>query len=216
STKYNLSPNHLTEHLVSIYRGSKLKHISNIALNSTSIEWISSLLLCLVDPEHPYVFDSKIDINSKINLFHEINFEGIMFIDPSDINHYGRLADFVKILKITAKLSGEKYLSLNENELLTLKNYLKKSPQEIADFLKIPIIFHTSDSVKFYGKENYELKTKNIVHKKTFVGAGDCFNGSFLHQILNSSSVVDSLEFAIKSASYLIETSQYPTQSTIY
>ncbi|MCK5304174.1 MAG: carbohydrate kinase family protein [Candidatus Heimdallarchaeota archaeon] len=216
STKYNLSPDHLTEHLVSIYRGSKLKHISNIALNSTSIEWISSLLLCLVDPEHPYVFDSNIDINSKINLFHDINFEGIMFIDPSDISHYERLADLVKILKITAKLSGEKYLSLNEHELLTLKNYLKKSPQEIADFLKIPIIFHTSDSVKFYGKENYELKTKNIVHKKTFVGAGDCFNGSFLHQILNSSSVVDSLEFAIKSASYLIETSQYPTQSTIY
>ena len=139
-----------------------------------------------------------------------------MFIDPSDISRYERLAELVKILKATAKLSGEKYLSLNEHELLTLKNYLRKSPQEIADFLKIPLIFHTSDYVKFYGKENYELKTKNIVHKKTFVGAGDCFNGSFLHQILNSSSVVDSLEFAVESASYLIETSQYPTQSTIY
>ena len=216
SANNNLSPDHLTEHLVSIYRGSKLKHISNIALNSTSIEWIGSLLLCLVDPEHPYVFDSKIDTDSKINLFHDIDFEGIMFIDPSDISHYERLTELVKILKTTAKLSGEKYLSLNEHELLALKNYLKKSPQEIADFLEIPLIFHTSNFVKFYGKENYELKTKNIVHKKTFVGAGDCFNGSFIHQILNSSSVVDSLEFAIESASYLIETGQYPTQSTIY
>ncbi len=211
SAKNNLSPNHLTEHLVYIYRGSKLKQISNIALNSTSIEWISSLLLCLVDPEHPYVFDSKIDVDAKINLLEDASFEGIMFIDPSDISHYERLGDFVKILKSTVKLSGEKYLSLNEHELLTLKNYLNKSPQEIADFLDIPLIFHTSDVVKFYGKENYELKTKNIVHKKTFVGAGDCFNGSFLHQILNSSSVVDSLEFAIESASYLIETGQYPT-----
>ncbi len=215
SVKNNLSPDHLTERLASIYRGSKLKNISNVALNSTSIEWISSLLLCLVDPEHPYVFDSKIDIDSKISLFQDTSFEGIMFIDPSDISNYVRLADFIKILKTTAKLSGEKYLSLNEHELLTLKNYLKKSPQEIADFLKIPLIFHTSDSVKFYGKENYELKTRNITHKKTFVGAGDCFNGSFLHQILNSSSVVDSLEFAIKSASYLIETSRYPTKSTL-
>ncbi|MHA1200913.1 MAG: PfkB family carbohydrate kinase [Candidatus Heimdallarchaeaceae archaeon] len=215
SVKNNLSPNHLTDHLVAIYRGSKLKHISNIALNSTSIEWISSLLLCLVNPEHPYVFDSKIDVDSKISLLQDTSFEGIMFIDLSDISYYERLADLVKILKSTAKLSGEKYLSLNEHEMLTLKNYLKKSPQEIADFLKIPLIFHTSDFVKFYGKENYELKTKNIIHKKTFVGAGDCFNGSFLHQIYNSSSLVDSLEFAIESASYLIETGQYPTQSTI-
>jgi hypothetical protein len=211
SVKNNLSPEHLTEHLVYIYRGSKLKQISNIALNSTSIEWISSLLLCLVDPEHPYVFNSKIDVDSKIELLKDTSFEGIMFIDPSDISHYERLGDFVKILKSTAKLSGEKYLSLNEHELLALKNYLKKSPQEIVDFLEIPLIFHTSDFVKFYGKENYELKTKNIVHKNTFVGAGDCFNGSFLHQILNSSSVVDSLEFAIESASYLIETGKYPS-----
>jgi hypothetical protein len=215
SVKNNLSPNHLTEKLVSIYRGSKLKHISNIALNSTSIEWISSLILCLVNPEHPYVFDSKVDVVSKISLLQDTSFEGIMFIDPSDISHFERLADFVKILKSTAKLSGEKYLSINEHEMLALKNYLKKSPQEIADFLNIPLIFHTSDFVKFFGKENYELKTKNIVHKKTFVGAGDCFNGSFLHQILNSSSLVDSLEFAIESASYLIETGQYPTQSSI-
>jgi len=210
SIRNNLSPDHLTEYLVSIYRESKLKQISNIALNSSSIEWISSLLLCLVDPEHPYVFDSKIDVNSKISLLQDTSFEGIMFIDPSDISKYERLAELVKILKATAKLSGEKYLSLNEHELLTLKNYLKKSPQEIADFLKIPIIFHTSDFVKFYGKEHYELETKSIIQKKTFVGAGDCFNGSFLHQALNSSSVVDSLEFAIESASHLIETGQYP------
>ncbi len=211
SVKNNLSPNHLTENLVNIYRKSKLKQISNIALNSTSIEWISSLILCLVDPEHPFVFDSKIDIDAKLNLMKDTSFDGIMFIDPSDISHFERLGDFVKMLKSTAKLRGEKYLSLNENELLTLKNYLNKSPQEITDFLKIPLIFHTSDFVKFYGKENYELNTKNILHKKTFVGAGDCFNGSFLHQILNSSSVEDSLEFAIESASYLIETGYYPT-----
>ena len=211
SVKNNLSPDHLTEHLVNIYRGSKLKQISNIALNSTSIEWISSLYLCLVDPEHSYVFDSKIDVNAKLNLLKDTSFDGIMFIDPSDISHFERLSDFVKILKSTAKLRGEKYLSLNEHELITLRNYLNKSPQEITDFLEIPLIFHTSEFVKFYGKENYEFKTKNILNKKTFVGAGDCFNGSFLHKILNSSSVEDSLGFAIESASYLIETGFYPT-----
>ncbi|MHA2358575.1 MAG: PfkB family carbohydrate kinase, partial [Candidatus Heimdallarchaeaceae archaeon] len=45
----------------------------------------------------------------------------------------------------------------------------------------------------------------------TFVGAGDCFNGAFLHMIFDSVSIRDSLEFAVKCASHLIETGIYPT-----
>ena len=90
-----------------------------------------------------------------------------------------------------------------------------KSPQELAKMLEFPIILHTSNIVKFFGKKYLELQTKKLGKKTTFVGAGDCFNGSFLHSILDSYSVYDSLKYAIESASYLIETGFYPTGNVI-
>jgi len=82
----------------------------------------------------------------------------------------------------------------------------------MSEFLDIPIIFHTAEKVMYFGKENYELKTKTLNQKKTFVGAGDCFNGGFLHSIFNSSSILDALKFAIETSSHLIETGSYPTE----
>ena len=112
-------------------------------------------------------------------------------------------------------LEGEKYLSVNEHELETLLAVFDNSPQELAKKLEFPIILHTSNVVKFFGKEYFELQTKKPEKKTTFVGAGDCFNGSFLHSIFDSSSVYDSLKCAIESATYLIETGLYPTENVI-
>ena len=92
----------------------------------------------------------------------------------------------------------------------TLKDYFSKSPMELAEFLKIPIILHTSETVSFYWKEVISLKTKKLEYKVKFVGAGDCFNGAFLDARFDSYSIEDSLRYAIAAASHLIETGNYP------
>ena len=212
SVKGNLAPVNLTPELLGIYSKSTLKSISNISLNTTSIEWISSLLLSLIDSQLVEKGKEVPTFPKLLSLFRETSFDGILFIDPCDISHFPRLNDFGLILKQLKKFNGEKYLSVNEFEIQALQNVFNKSPGEISEFLEIPIIFHTADKVKYYGKENYTLSTKTLVQKKTFVGAGDCFNGGFLHSLFNSTSIMDALEFAIDSASHLIETGIYPTK----
>lgn len=211
STKHNLSPAHLDDEICSFFSISKLKPISNVALNSESIELVSSLLLYLYEPDNNYIYDPTIPFKSKLNLIKDFEFDGILFIDPSDISHYDRVLDFIEILKSTRKFYGEKYLSVNEFELRTLQDITGKSPKEIADFFELPLIYHTADFVNFYGSELLELRTKEIQDKKYFVGAGDCFNGSFLHKIFDSNSIYDSLIYAIENASYLIEKGKYPS-----
>ena len=211
SIKSNLAPNDLNAELLELFNKSPLKSISNISLNSTSIEWISSLLLSLIDSS---LIDQVLKLNfpELISLFKEISFDGILFIDPCDITHFPRLSELGQILKQISKFDGEKYLSVNEFEIKTLQNLFNKSPKEMSEFLDIPIIFHTAEKVMYFGEEDYVLNTKTLDQKKTFVGAGDCFNGGFLHSIFNSSSIFDALEFAIEAASHLIETGFYPSK----
>ncbi len=211
SIRSNLAPTNLNPELLEFFNKSPLKSISNISLNSTSIEWISFLLLSLIDPQILEEQVQKLAFPELISLFKETSFDGILFIDPCDISHFPRLNELKKILEQIKKFQGEKYLSVNEFEIKVLQNIFNKSPKELSEFLDIPIIFHTADIVKYFGKENYELSTKTLDQKKTFVGAGDCFNGGFLHSLFNSSSILDSLEFAIETASLLIETGNYPS-----
>ena len=108
-------------------------------------------------------------------------------------------------------MEGEKYLSVNENELRCLSEIFSNSPQQLFELLELPIISHSAEEVIYYGKENIRLISKQLETQKTFVGAGDCFNGSFLHSIFDDNSTEDSLEYAIEAASYLIETGDYPS-----
>ncbi len=210
SIQGNLTPEHLNDELISLYIKSPLKSISNISLNSTSIEWICSILLGLIDPKLLTIDKKDLTFQNMYSQIKEASFDGIMFIDPSDLSNFSRLKELGLILKQIKKFQGEKYLSVNEYEIDSLQKIFNKSPKEIAEYLEVPIIFHTSDYVKFYGKENIKLQTNKLKQKKTFVGAGDCFNGAFLHSLFNSSSINDSLKFAINSASHLIETGEYP------
>ena len=214
SVRGNLAPANLNPKLIEIYDKSPLKSISNISLNSTSIEWICSLLLCLID-SRLLEEDETSKFSRLLSVSQETSFEGILFIDPCDISRFPRLREFGQILKQFRKFRGEKFLSVNEFEIKALQKIFNKSPSEMSDFLDIPIIFHTADFVKYYGKEKYKIPTKKLTQKRSFVGAGDCFNGSFLHSLFNSSSISDAIEFAIESASYLIETGIYPTNELI-
>ena len=180
-----LATEHLSEELLKKYRESPVKSISNIALNSTSIDWISSLLLSLIDKQITLEEIKQLSFEEKLNIFTNTSINGILFIDPSDISAFKDIKDFTRILKKLKLLDGEKYLSVNEYELEALLSVFKESPQELANKLEIPIILHTSKIVKFFGKEYFELQTKPLEKKTTFVGAGDCFNGSFLHSLLN-------------------------------
>lgn len=215
SINNNLATEHLNDKLIEIYRRSPLKSISNIALNSTSMDWISSLLLSLFDRKMCLEELKNLSFEEKLNRFSPTSVDGILFIDPSDISSFKYINEFAQILKKVRLLEGEKYLSVNEHELETLLTVFNKSPQELAKKLELPIILHTSDIVKLFGKKYLELQTKELGKKTTFVGAGDCFNGSFLHSILDSYSIYDSLKCAIESASYLIETGLYPTGNVI-
>jgi sugar/nucleoside kinase (ribokinase family) len=206
-----LSVENLTEEILTTYRNSPLKPISNISLNPTSIEWVSSLLLSLEDKN---TLKSIRESGNQLELLNSCTgsaFEGILFIDPSDISHFDRLKEFCKILKQIKIFEGEKYLSVNEHEIKILNNQFSKTPEELADYLEIPIILHTAEVVSFYGKEIINLKTKELETKLKFVGAGDCFNGAFLDARFDSCSIGESLEYAIDAASYLIETGKYPT-----
>ena len=209
SIKGRLSVEHLTTDVLNLFAQSPLKSISNVALNPTSIEWISSLILRLWSSD----ILTELESHQPMNLLqkkNEIEFDGVLFIDPSDISKYDRMAEFYTFLKETRKLKGEKYLSVNEIELKCLIDFSKKTPQELYSYLELPIIFHSSDEVKLYEKEDMMFVTKKLESTKTFVGAGDCFNGSFLHYIFDNRSIEDSLKFAIEASSHLIETGTYP------
>ncbi|MCG3220937.1 MAG: carbohydrate kinase family protein [Candidatus Heimdallarchaeota archaeon] len=211
SVRSFLSYEHLNEELVEKFKNSPIKSISNVSLNPTSIEWICSLLISLVNynlveemKNQPSPLDALRDVQ-------DTSFEGIIFIDPSDISHFSRVKEFSLFLELLKKFKGEKYLSVNENELKTLQTVFNKDPEELSKHLELPIIFHTSKEVRYYNKKMIKLPTLELKTMKTFVGAGDCFNGAFLHSLFNSSSEEDALKFAIKSATYLIETGDYPT-----
>jgi len=206
-----LSYEHLDDILLEKYVSSPLKSISNVALNPTSIEWICSLLLSLGDIDLSKEENRKLSPTESLHRLDDTSFDGIMLIDPSDISHFLRIKEFAEILNLIKKFKGEKYLSLNEYELNSIQTVFSKNPEDLAAYLQLPIIFHTAKEVRYYGKEFWKIPTKKLESQMTFVGAGDCFNGAFLHQIFNSASIRDSLEFAIESASHLIETGNYPT-----
>jgi sugar/nucleoside kinase (ribokinase family) len=211
SVRSNLSYEHLTEELVELYLKSPIKSISNVSLNPTSIEWICSLMVALFDFNLISEMKNHSSPLDTLKIIPGISYDGILFIDPSDITHFPRIKEFTAFLNQLKKFEGEKYLSVNENELKALQNVYNKSPEELSKHLEIPIVFHTAKEVKFFDKEVISLKTKELRTMKTFVGAGDCFNGAFLHSLFNSSSAENALKFAIESASYLIETGEYPT-----
>ena len=211
SVRSFLSYEHLSQKLVELFNRSPIKSISNVSLNPTSIEWISSLIVSLVDYD---LVDELRNQSSPLDTLKKIqgtSYDGIIFIDPSDITHFPRVKEFSIFLGLLKKFEGEKFLSVNENELKTLQSVFKKSPEELSEHLEIPIIYHTAKEVRFYNHRLIKLPTMNLKTMKTFVGAGDCFNGAFLHSLFDSSSEEDALKFAIKSASYLIETGEYPT-----
>ncbi len=211
SVKSYLSTEHLSADIIDCYRKSPLKSVSNIALNPTSIEWNSSLVLSLWTSDVLEYIHKQTDPLSILKDQKTTYFDGILFIDPSDISHFKKLLELQIFLSELKKLEGDKFLSLNERELKCLTGQFQKNPQELYEFLHIPIIFHSADEVIFYGKNQIKLKTKHLTKKTTFVGAGDCFNGAFIHSFFNNNSVEDSLLFAIESASYLIETGNYPS-----
>ncbi len=210
SVQGNLSIGNLTPKIINYYRESPLKPISNVALNASSVEWISSLLLSLVDENILDRIENEIESLDLLTSCSGVSFDGIIFIDPSDISKYDRIIEFSTILKQLSKFEGEKYLSVNEHELATLTDKFSKSPAELSEHLKLPIIFHSAEQVIFYGKEKIMLKAKELERKVKFVGAGDCFNGAFLDSIFDSCSIEDSLSYAIDAASHLIETGIYP------
>ncbi len=211
SVKGQLSIGNLSEEIIDYYRHSPLKSISNIALNPTSIEWISCLVLSLCSTD---IFENLQKDKTPMDLLRdqkETSFDGVMFIDPSDITNYSRIKEFLGFLHELRKLKGEKYLSVNENEIRFISDQIKKTPKELFEALELPIIYHSANEVIFYGKREIKLSTKKLSTKSTFVGAGDCFNGSFIHSLFNNNSIEDSLKFAIKCASSLIETGEYPS-----
>jgi len=210
-----LSPDLLTQDILSFYNDSAVKPISNLALNDASIEWASSLLLSIDDISNPDIFDINISWEQKLQQVEGLNYEGILFIDPSDITNYVRINEFFSFLKYLKHFQGEKYLSLNENELSALCDVSKKTPSELTNILQIPIIYHTSSEVVYYGSQFYKFKTKNIQSYKTFVGAGDVFNAAVVYMLLRKQKIDISLNFGIKCASYLIETGYYPELSKI-
>ncbi len=213
SVKGFLAPEHLNNRITKMFHSSTLKTISNIALNCKSIEWISSLLLSIIDPDDPILFSSSILFDEKISRFSNTSYEGIIFIDPCDLSEFVRMKELMTILKQLKKLEGEKYLSVNEFELEVLTNAFNKSPGELSEYLCLPIILHTEKLVRFWGKESISLQTNALTKTVTYVGAGDCFNGGFLDEILRSSALVDALKTGISSATFLIETGKYPTKS---
>ncbi|MHA1197918.1 MAG: PfkB family carbohydrate kinase [Candidatus Heimdallarchaeaceae archaeon] len=211
SVQGKLSVENLSADIIKYYRKSPLKSISNIALNPTSIEWISALVLSLWSEDILENLQKGTNTLSLLQEQKETTFEGTIFVDPSDITSFDRLKEFQTFLLELRKLEGEKYLSVNENELRCISEQFQKTPQNLFESLELPIIFHSAAEVIYFGKKNFRLSTKTLNTKKTFVGAGDCFNGSFIHSIFNNNSIEDSLEFAIESASYLIETGNYPS-----
>ncbi|MHA1668801.1 MAG: PfkB family carbohydrate kinase [Candidatus Heimdallarchaeaceae archaeon] len=213
SVESHLSFENLTRELLYKFQKSPVKSLSNIALNKYSIEWISSLLLSLVHEDClPMIHKAK-SFAKIITKYEKTTFEGIMLIDPSDISDFTRMEDFGIILEKLKLFEGKKYLSVNEYEMQRIQTVFSRSPSELADYLNLPIILHTSKFVEFYGKENLRLETKKLQKVVTFVGAGDCFNGSLLHFLLDGNTIEDSLKFAIKATSYLIETGKYPSEN---
>ena len=209
SVKGQLSPENLSPEIIEYYNVSPLKSISNIALNPTSIEWICSLVLSLWSSDDVLDLLHKSNPLQLLNKQPEIDFSGVMFIDPSDISNFSRIKEFQLFLKELKKLHGEKYLSVNEHELKALTHIFHKTPKELFSTIEFPVIFHSASEVIFYGKEVVKFPTKKLETKKTFVGAGDCFNGSFIHSVFENKSIEDSLTFAIEAASFLIETGKY-------
>ncbi|MHA1686953.1 MAG: PfkB family carbohydrate kinase [Candidatus Heimdallarchaeaceae archaeon] len=210
AVKGNLAPEHLNQEIVDAYNKSIIKPISNVALNINSIEWVSSLLLSLISKDDPLVYSSSATYQTKLRKIRETSVDGIIFIDPCDISHFSRIKDFIQILKTLKKLDADIWLSVNEYELKALLKVLNLSPTQLAEKMRFPIILHQASMVKLYGKDSVTLPTMKLAKTTTFVGAGDCFNGGFLHAYMNGNSIVDSLNFAIKCASFLIETGAYP------
>ncbi|MHA1866186.1 MAG: PfkB family carbohydrate kinase [Candidatus Heimdallarchaeaceae archaeon] len=212
-----LSPSLLNEKILKLFLKSPIKSISNIAFNPKANEWISSLLLGLREEYDKILFNDNAKLEEKINLLNGISFEGIIFVDPSDISQYSRIKDFFDILLALNTMEGDKYLSVNEFEMNKLLSLQGISPLKLSKTLNYPIIFHTSKVIKFYynGNELYSLKTQKLSEKKTFVGAGDVFNASFIFKILKNSHIEDALKFAIKSASFLIEKGVYPSSENL-
>ena len=123
-----LSVENLTEEILANFRNSPLKPVSNISLNPTSIEWVSSLLLSLEDK------NALKSIKENGNSFELLStstgsaFEGILFIDPSDISHFNRLNDFCKILSQIKTFEGEK---IERNELVQMITDAFNVPSEL-------------------------------------------------------------------------------------
>jgi len=212
-----LSPSLLNEKILKLFLKSPVKPISNIAFNPKANEWVSSLLLGLREEYDQIIFSDNTKLEEKIELLNGISFEGIIFVDPSDISHYPRIKEFFQILQALNTMEGDKYLSVNEFEMNKLLSLHDISPLELSKTLNYPIIFHTAEVVKFYynGEELYSLGTEKLSEKKTFVGAGDVFNASFVFKVLKSSHIEDALNYAIKSASFLIEKGVYPSSENL-
>ncbi|UJG41991.1 MAG: carbohydrate kinase family protein [Candidatus Heimdallarchaeum aukensis] len=212
-----LSPSLLNEKILKLFLKSPVKPISNIAFNPKANEWVSSLLLGLREEYDQLIFSDNTKLEEKIKLLNGISFEGIIFVDPSDISHYPRIKEFFQILQALNTMEGDKYLSVNEFEMNRLLSLHNISPLELSKTLNYPIIFHTTEVVKFYynGEELYSLDTQKLSEKKTFVGAGDVFNASFVFKVLKSSHIEDALNYAIKSASFLIEKGVYPSSENL-
>lgn len=211
SVKQFLSFQHISEDIIEKFRSSLLKPISNVSLNDQSIEWTYSLLLSLVYEDPISFVKESTNIDKIREKIHRMDFEGILLIDPSDLVGFNRLKEFCLILKDLRNFHGDKFLSVNESEIYCLLTSFDKSLKELSDYLNLPIIVHTPNYVQYEGKQSFKLKTLEIKKALTFVGAGDCFNGAFVHSLLNSNSLLDSLQYAIESATYLITTGSYPT-----
>ncbi|MHA1304593.1 MAG: carbohydrate kinase family protein [Candidatus Heimdallarchaeaceae archaeon] len=213
NVRSKLSPNLLTPELLELFRLSPVKSISNVSLNPDSIEWVSSLLLSLVDASNPLITDISAKLEEKFKHIGQTKIDGIIFIDPSDISHYNRLHEFYKLLTSLKKFVCTKILSVNEYEMQTLCSIENLSPLELSKKLDLNIIFHTAAEVCFYSnKETITLSTRTLRKKVTFVGAGDVFNAAVVFKLLKNESTYDALKFGIEAGTYLIETGEYPRE----
>ncbi len=200
----SIHPGLLTPKLIQYYNESTVKSISNIALNPTSIEWVSSLLLSLSDPKNPLIYEKGINYHDKLSLIDQTDLNGIIFIDPCDISHYERIKDFHKLLLHLHKFHGEKYLSVNEYEYQALISHLSLTPKEFVAKTKINLIYHSSERVEYWGEENIALSPCKIAHPLTF-------NAGVVYSLLNETPVKQALINGMDAASQLISTTSYPT-----
>jgi len=213
SLQGSLMPSNLTEELVDLYWKSDLKPISNMALNKYSIEWVSSLLLALVEPKSELIYSNAIPINEKLVHVEGSSFKGLMFIDPCDITKFQRKKELKMLLGVISSLDGDVFMSVNELEFKALLDLFNTTPTELLNKLPINVIYHSAKEVTLYSQKfTLTLKTKNIFSPVTFVGAGDCFNGGFIDYYLKGCDIECALKAGIDAATTLISTGNYPSK----